>query len=120
MDVLFFVPGTTIPATTRGFGVVFVDVDGTAASDRTVIRCYGTDASQIIAASVPAFNNGLSFIGLLAEADERFARCNIEVGNARLDDSISDGVGGADVVAMDDFIYAEPVSIFHIFEDSFD
>src|SRR5512143_2121708 len=27
MEVLFFVPGTTIPATTRGFGAVFTDVD---------------------------------------------------------------------------------------------
>lgn len=120
MDVLFFVPGTTIPATTRGFGVIFTDVDGTSAADRTVIRCYGPDASQIIAASVPAFNNGLTFIGLLTEGNERFARCNIEVGNSRLDAGLSDGVGGVDVVAMDDFIYGEPISIFQIFADSFD
>lgn len=120
MDVLFFVPGTTIPATTRAFGVVLSDVDGNSGGDRSVIRCYGVNGGQIIAASVPAFNNGLSFLGVVADdGGPGFARCNIEIGNSDLSSTNTDGTGGVDVVALDDFIYAEPVSIFHIFADGF-
>jgi hypothetical protein len=120
LDVLFFVPGTTTPAVVSGFGVVFADVDGTSGGDRTIIRCYGTDGSQEIAAGVPAFNNGLSFVGLYGDGGERFARCNIEFGNRRLASGVVDGANGVDVVALDDFIYGEPRSIFTIFEDGFD
>ncbi len=120
MDVVFFVPGTTIPATVSGFGVVFADVDSGGGANGSIIRCYGADGSQEIAASVPALNNGLSFLGLHGDGGERFARCNIEFGNRRLASGIVDGVGGADVVAMDDFIYGEPRSIFTIFEDNFE
>jgi len=120
MDVVFFVPGTSIPATVSGFGVVFADVDNTGGSDGSIIRCYGADGSQLAAASAPALNNGLSFLGLYGEGGERFSRCNIEFGNRRLASGIVDGAGGADVVAMDDFIYGEPRSIFTIFEDGFE
>lgn len=120
MDVMFFVPGTTIPATTRAFGAIFSDVDGNSGGDRSVIRCYGTNGAQELAASVPAFNNGLSFLAIVADpGDPGFARCNIEIGNSDLGSGNTDGSGGVDVVALDDFIYAEPVSIFTIFADGF-
>lgn len=119
LDIVFFVPGTTIPATVSGFGVVLADVDSSSGGDRTVIRCYAADGSQKIAASAPILNNGLSFLGLHGAGGERFARCNIEFGNRRLAPGIVDGAGGVDVVAMDDFIYGEPRSIFTIFEDGF-
>lgn len=120
MDVLFFVPGTTIPATTRAFGAIFADVDGNSGGDRSVMRCYGVDGSQQLAASVPAANNGLSFLAIVADpGDPGFARCNIEIGNSDLGSANTDGSGGVDVVALDDFIYAEPVSIFTIFADGF-
>lgn len=120
MDVMFFVPGTTIPATTRAFGAVFSDVDGSSGGDRSIIRCYGVDGSQALAASVPAFNNGLSFLAIVADpGDPGFIRCNIEIGNRDLSSTNTDGSGGVDAVALDDFIYAEPVSIFTIFADGF-
>jgi hypothetical protein len=120
MDVLFFVPGTTTPANVAGFGVVFTDVDSAAGGDRSVVRCYGMDGRQVGAASSPAFNNGLSFVGMIANGGDRFARCNIEIGNRRLGGGAVDGVNGVDVVALDDFIYGEPRSILSIFANAFE
>jgi hypothetical protein len=120
MDAVFFVPGTTTPATVVGFGVIFSDVDSATGGDRSIVRCYGMDGRQIGAASAPVFNNGLSFVGLMATAGDRFARCNIEIGNRRLVGGAVDGASGVDVVALDDFIYGEPRSILSIFENGFD
>jgi hypothetical protein len=53
-------------------------------------------------------NNGLSFVGVSYNGGERVARVVIECGNAGLSASNTDGTGGVDVVAMDDFIYGEP------------
>lgn len=119
MDVLFFVPGTTTPANVAGFGVVFTDVDSSTGGDRSIVRCYGLDGRQIGAASAPAFNDGLSFVGLIATGGDRIARCNIEIGNRRLGSGALDGTNGIDAVALDDFIYGEPRSILSIFESGF-
>jgi hypothetical protein len=120
MDVLFFVPGTTTPASVAGFGAVFSDVDGATGGDRSVIRCYAADGRQVGAASAPVFNNGLSFVGMIATGGDRIARCNLEIGNRRLSSGAIDGTGGVDVVALDDFIYGEPRSILSIFADAFE
>jgi hypothetical protein len=108
MEVLFFIPGTKIPATVNGFGVVFADVDSATGGNRSLIRVYGVDGSQLAAASAPVQDGGLSFVGISFNAGERIARVVIESGNAALSASNNDGVGGVDIVAMDDFIYGEP------------
>jgi FG-GAP-like repeat len=91
MEVNFVIPGTNIPATVSGFGVVFCDVDSATGGDRSLIRVYGIDGRQLSAASAPVLDNGLSFVGISFNAGERIAR-----------------------VAMDDFIYGEPrASQFH-------
>lgn len=108
MEVNFVVPGTNIPATVSGFGVVFTDVDSATGGDRSLIRVYDKAGRQISAASAPVLNNGLSFVGISFNAGERIARVVIESGNIPLNASNTDGVNGADVVAMDDFIYGEP------------
>lgn len=108
LEVTFFVPGTKIPATVSGFGVVFADVDSATGGNRSLIRVYGADGSQLSAASAPVFDGGLSFVGISFNAGERIARVIIESGNAALSASNNDGVNGVDVVAMDDFIYGEP------------
>jgi hypothetical protein len=108
MEVSFFVPGTKIPATVSGFGVVFTDVDSIIGADRSLIRVYGADGTQLSAALAPSFNNGLSFVGISFNAGERIARVVIESGNAGLSAANTDGVNGVDAVAMDDFIYGEP------------
>jgi len=113
LEVLFFIPGTKIPATVNGFGVVFADVDSATGGNRSLIRCYGVDGSQLSAASAPVLDNGLSFVGISFNAGERIARCVIESGNAALSASNEDGVNGVDIVAMDDFIYGEPRAAQH-------
>jgi hypothetical protein len=115
MEVNFVVPGTNIPATVSGFGVVFADVDSATGGNRSLIRLYGPDGRQLPgAASAGVLDNGLSFVGVSYNAGERVARVVIESGNAPLSASNNDGVGGVDVVAMDDFIYGEPrASQFH-------
>lgn len=108
LEVTFVVPGTSIPATVSGFGAVFADVDSSTGGDRTLIRYYAADGTQLSAASAPVANNGLSFIGVSFNSGERVARVVIESGNAALSATNTDGTNGVDVVAMDDFIYGEP------------
>lgn len=113
LEVNFFIPGTKIPATVSGFGVVFVDVDSATGGDRSLIRVYGADGTQLSAASAPVANNGLSFVGISFNAGERIARVVIESGNAGLSAANNDGTNGNDIVAMDDFIYGEPRATTH-------
>lgn len=109
LEITFFIPGTTIPATVSGFGLIFADVDSSTGGNRSLVRFYGPDGSQLPgAASAPVSNNGLSFVGVSFNAGERIARVVIECGNVGLSASNTDGTGGVDVVAMDDFIYGEP------------
>ncbi len=110
MEVNFVIPGTNIPATVNGFGVIFTDVDSATGGNRSVIRLYGVDGRQLSAASAGVLDNGLSFVGISFSAGERVARVVIESGNAPLSSTNNDGVNGVDVVAMDDFIYGEPRS----------
>jgi hypothetical protein len=119
MEVNFFIPGTKIPATVSGFGVVFADVDSASGGDRSLIRVYGADGTQLSAASAPVASNGLSFVGISFNNGERIARVVIESGNTRLSETNNDGVNGNDIVAMDDFIYGEPRASEH-HESDFD
>lgn len=114
LEVNFVIPGTNVPATVSGFGVIFADVDSATGGNRSLIRVYGVDGRQLSAASAGVLDNGLSFVGISFNAGERIARVVIESGNAALSSTNNDGVSGVDVVAMDDFIYGEPrASQFH-------
>lgn len=106
IETTFFIPGTKIPATVKGFGVIFTDVDSATGGARTLIRVYGPDGIQLSAASAPVANGGLSFVGISFNAGEQISRVVIEAGNAAL--SAANNDGAVDVVAMDDFIYGEP------------
>lgn len=112
VTVNFFIPGTATPATVKGFGVVFSDVDITSSAR---IICYDAAGKVLAPASVgpPAFNGGLSFIGVSYNTGERIASVQIISGNGRLAAGNIDGVNGLDLVAMDDFIYGEPRAIGH-------
>jgi hypothetical protein len=103
-DVSFFVPGSTAPAFTSGFGVVFTDVDLTGT---TGLQLFDLQNNLLAAAFAPAANNGLSFLGVVFNAGERVGRVRITSGNGAL--GPSDGV--IDAVAMDDFIYGEPTAV---------
>lgn len=109
MEVTFVIPGTNIPATVSGFGVIFCDVDSSTGGNRSMIRLYDVNGRQLPgAASAPVLDNGLSFVGVSYNAGERVARVVIESGNAGLSATNNDGTNNVDVVAMDDFIYGEP------------
>ena len=118
-DTLFFVPGGgEVPATTRGFGVVFSDIDlpdGSGPSPKqgnrhasTLIEYFGSDGEVLFSSFAPASpgDGNLSFFGIVFD-DARIARVRITVGaTPGPDDSRK-----LDVVMMDDFIYGEPQSI---------
>lgn len=117
-DALFFVPGTNggVPATIRGFGAVFTDVDqpdgsgpGKKRGDRgasTLIKYFGADGELLFSSFVPASpgDGSLSFFGIVF-SDARIARVRITSGNTA--PGPDDG-GKHDIVVMDDFIYGEP------------
>jgi hypothetical protein len=107
MEVNFFIPGTKIPATVSGFGIVFADVDQ---ATHAIVQLYGADGALIEAESAFVQNNGLSFVGISFDDGTRVARVVIESGNTKLSDTNTDqsSMTGVDVVAMDDFIYGEP------------
>lgn len=108
MEILFFIPGTKIPATVSGFGAVFCDIDN---GGETVIDYLDASGNRLARIAPPQFNNGLSFQGVSFNAGERVAKVVIRVGNANLASGTVDGVNGVDVVAMDDFIYGEPRAV---------
>lgn len=104
IEILFFIPGTNIPAAVSGFGAVFCDVD----SSNTFIEYYAPDGNKISGSSLNVASNGLSFLGTSFNAGERVAKVIIRLGNANLQSGNVDGTNSVDVAAMDDFIYGEP------------
>jgi hypothetical protein len=106
----FFVPGTvSVPAGVTGFGAIFTDVD---VEGSTSIVCLDKDDKVIgLATAPPAPGDGLlSFAGVIVTGPERIARVVISSGNLPLAvGNLDEGI--YDVVAMDDFIYGEPISL---------
>ncbi len=111
-DATFSVPGTSgsIPATVRGFGAVFTDVD---LGDSSRIEVFGQFGALLGTFDVPAgttADGSLSFLGVLFDAGERIGRVRITSGNTALGPTDNPG-GGIDVAVMDDFLYAEPQKV---------
>jgi len=112
-EVLFFIPGTTIPATVDGFGSVFSNVTHFGP---TRIEYFDANGALLHAQTVQPgtiAHASLSFSGTRFDSGERVYLVRITSGNVTLG---ADG-GAApdprrgqpvDVVAMDDFIYGEP------------
>ena len=106
-DVRFFVPGTSIAATTSAFGAIFVDVEDAA---QTRIEFFDENDLLIFARdALVAGNQGLSFLGAVANGGQRISRVRLTSGlntifsNGHIDNPLSD------LVVMDDFLYAEPL-----------
>jgi hypothetical protein len=118
--IKFFQPGTTVPATSRGFGVVFTDVEGTSGGLRSAVIAYGSDGKQLASASAPALAGGLSFVGISFNGGERIDHVIIKSGTNALGSGVNDSAS-VDVVVMDDFIYGEPqpVGECSLFKDGF-
>lgn len=106
-DVHFFVPGTTnVPAAVTGFGAVFTDVE---LATITKMEFYAPDGALLFERWVPASaaNASLSFLGVSFPYGEVVGHVRIVAGNTTFG---PDEAAGLDVVAMDDFLYSEPVS----------
>ena len=117
-EALFFIPGTNggVPATVRGFGVVFTGVDqpdgngpGAKRGNRdasTLIEYFDEDGKLIYSSFVPASpgDGSQSFFGIVFD-DARIARVRITTGDVAPG---PDDNRQHDIVMMDDFIYGEP------------
>src|SRR5215211_1237174 len=106
-DVAFMVPtlSSTTPALTRGFGVVFTDVD-TAGSAR--VQFFDRAGNELLSLAAPTApgSGGLSFVAATLPDGPGIARVRLTSGSTPLAAGATDG--SSDVVVMDDFIYGEP------------
>jgi FG-GAP-like repeat len=109
----FSIPGTDIPATVSGVGLVFTDTD---TGTNTLVRFYDVNGNQIIGNfGLRSNNNGLSFLGVNFNAGERIASVEIWPGAVPL---FSGGLDGPDYtvdrVAISAIFYGEPrAATFH-------
>ena len=102
-DVSFFVPGSATSALTRGFGVVFSDVDLAS----TTSLSFFSQSNALLGtffATPSGGDEGFSFLGV-DFGTASVARVRITSGNQVL----AAGNLQADLVVMDDFIYGEPI-----------
>jgi hypothetical protein len=104
VDVSFFIPGSSTPALTQGFGAVFTDVD---LPNTTSLMFFGANNQPLGTFFVPSAvgNQTFSFLGVEFGSPD-VSRVRITNGNVALGPNET---GGLDLVVMDDFIYAEPV-----------
>jgi hypothetical protein len=109
-DVTFFLPGSNggTQAFVSAFGSVFSDVDlGTS----TRLDFFDQNNALLTSVFAPAgttANQSLSFIGVLFNAGELIGRVRITSGTAALGGLETPGT---DLVAMDDFVFAEPTAV---------
>ena len=112
MDIQFFVPGTSTVASTRAFAVVFADLEANDAIDFTKVEFFDSNNSLLFSRKgLVAGNQGLSFLGAVANAGEQIAKVRITTPNNYL---LSNGVRlneDHDFVVMDDFLYATPAAV---------
>ncbi len=112
MDQLFQVAGQPTPATVRGFGIVFSDVD---LADKTTIQLFTQDGTSIGSYAAPVRTDaaGLSFIAVTYD-QAIIARVRITLGTGALGLNVNDvSAGGtADLVVLDNLIYGEPKKAF--------
>lgn len=113
-DVHFFVPGTngSVPATVSGFGAVFTDVD---LNGSTRIQFFDGSDNKIFDDIVPpglVASQSLSFLGAVGTAGEQIFRVRITTGNTPIASNfVNPQVEVVDAVAMDDFLFSEPVAV---------
>jgi hypothetical protein len=100
VDLTFVIPGSERPATVRGFGAVYVDVD----QEHTAFEYFDRNDKSLGRFAVPIANGGFSFLGVVFDQPV-VARVRIEYGTVQL--GPEDGPDN-DVAVMDDFIYGEP------------
>jgi len=102
--ITFFVPGTNTPATVRGFGAVYTDVD----TNHTAFEYFDKDGNSLGSFETPIADNGLSFLGVVFD-EAVVASVEVRYGTGAL--GPNDGEGDVDVAVMDNFIFGEPQEI---------
>ena len=111
MDVSFFLPGTAIPAGTRGFGVMFTGVESAATTSLQLFDL--NNVSLGIFNAIPQTDaTGFSFLGASLDSGlSQIGRVRITTGNAALGPGVLDTVplAATDLVVMDDFIFGNPI-----------
>ena len=111
MTTVSFFVGSSTPATTKGFGVVFSDVDHRGSARLRLFDSAGRNLGTYLA---PACPGGFSFLGVRFP-EPIVARVEILSGQAALGpdsfDISSRHHGPArDLAIMDDFLYGEPIA----------
>jgi hypothetical protein len=111
LTVSFRVPGSDTPASTRGFGLVFSDVEREGAASIKLFDAQGRSLGQYHA-PVRSDALGFSFVGVVFESP-LVARVVIRSGQAALGPDVQDLTDGGnrDLVVMDDYLYAEPQAL---------
>ena len=111
LTVDFRVPGSGTRAVTRGFGVVFSDVERHGAASIKLFDAEGRSLGQYHA-PVRSDAAGFSFVGVVFESPI-VAQVVITSGQRALGidaQDLSDG-GNLDLAIMDDYLYAEPQAL---------
>jgi hypothetical protein len=106
LSISFRIPGTDTPAVVRGFGVVLTGINGVT-NDHNVANVTWFDPSGELLASIAVAPGAMAFVGVSMPI-ARIATVNITLGNLPLDEG-PETPDITDIVAADDFIYAEPV-----------
>ena len=102
--ITFFVPGTNTPATVRGFGAVYTDVDTT----HTAFEYFDKDGNSLGSYETPICDGCLSFLGVAFD-EAVIASVEVRYGTGAL--GPDDGAGEVDVAVMDNFIFGDPQAI---------
>ncbi len=113
MDVDFFEPGVfdedgdPVPALVTGFGAIFTDVD---LPESTKLEFFDDDGDFLFSQFVEPDPQGLSFLGVVFD-EAVVSKVRITSGSVPLSRGLDDDPfgTGVDVVAMDNFIYGEPI-----------
>jgi hypothetical protein len=115
-EATFSIPGTggMVPAGVSGFGVVFTDVDLANSAVLQFLDFKGDSLGQFSApcgsgATCSPTDGTLSFLGVIFTT-EQITRVRIINGNTALGAN-DNPAGGVDVVALDDFLFAEPRAV---------
>lgn len=108
-DVTFFLPGSNgaAPAFVSAFGAVFSDIDLATSTHLDFFDRNNALLASVFAPAGTTANQSLSFIGVLFNAGELIGRVRITSGTTALGGLEAPGT---DLVAMDDFVFAEPVA----------
>jgi hypothetical protein len=105
-DATFTIPGNPAQqAFITGFGVIFSDVDVLGSA---TLEFFDLGNNSLGIFSAPAFNTGLSFLGVTFNAGEQIGRVRITSG------AVAPGPNddpASDVVMMDDFLFGEPQAV---------